>query len=164
MGVSPKRHRRCVGVSPHPSQAMCWARGARVGLEANKKANNFAGCLRATRTALDRKIIEPSKFNRPIDFSRHSWTMKWCPGAESNHRHCDFQSHALPTELPGRLPTSRRSGSRLIGGLAAPCPGRAPSNFGRGGEPSQGAPIAPRGLQYAAVETAMHRAATCDRR
>src|SRR6266566_4557220 len=27
---------------------------------------------------------------------------KWCPGAESNHRHCDFQSHALPTELPGR--------------------------------------------------------------
>ncbi len=25
----------------------------------------------------------------------------WCPGAESNHRHCDFQSHALPTELPG---------------------------------------------------------------
>ena len=27
----------------------------------------------------------------------------WCPGAESNHRHCDFQSHALPTELPGRF-------------------------------------------------------------
>ncbi len=26
---------------------------------------------------------------------------EWCPGAESNHRHCDFQSHALPTELPG---------------------------------------------------------------
>src|ERR1700728_2525046 len=88
--------------------------------------------------------------------------VRWCPGAESNHRHCDFQSHALPTELPGRLPASRRSGSRLIGGLAAPCPGRAPSNFGRGGEPSEGAPIAPRGLQYSAVETAMHRAATCD--
>ena len=27
---------------------------------------------------------------------------EWCPGAELNHRHCDFQSHALPTELPGR--------------------------------------------------------------
>ena len=26
---------------------------------------------------------------------------KWCPGAESNHRHADFQSAALPTELPG---------------------------------------------------------------
>src|SRR4029078_2510269 len=27
---------------------------------------------------------------------------KWCPGAESNHRHHDFQSCALPSELPGR--------------------------------------------------------------
>jgi len=27
---------------------------------------------------------------------------KQCPGAESNHRHGDFQSPALPTELPGR--------------------------------------------------------------
>ncbi len=26
---------------------------------------------------------------------------KWCPGTGSNRRHCDFQSHALPTELPG---------------------------------------------------------------
>ena len=26
---------------------------------------------------------------------------KWCPGAELNHRHEDFQSSALPTELPG---------------------------------------------------------------
>ena len=26
-----------------------------------------------------------------------------CPGSESNQRHEDFQSSALPTELPGRL-------------------------------------------------------------
>ena len=27
----------------------------------------------------------------------------WCPGADSNHRHEDFQSSALPTELPGLI-------------------------------------------------------------
>ncbi len=27
--------------------------------------------------------------------------IKWCPGEELNHRHSDFQSLALPTELPG---------------------------------------------------------------
>lgn len=28
--------------------------------------------------------------------------VEWCPEAESNHRHADFQSAALPTELSGR--------------------------------------------------------------
>ena len=28
---------------------------------------------------------------------------KWCRGAESNRRHEDFQSTALPTELPRHL-------------------------------------------------------------
>jgi hypothetical protein len=35
-----------------------------------------------------------------------------CPGAESNHRHCDFQSHALPTELPG--PIAGRVGAACL--------------------------------------------------
>src|SRR5579872_7116728 len=39
---------------------------------------------------------------RWAEVSEQIRTPVWCPGAESNHRHCDFQSHALPTELPGR--------------------------------------------------------------
>lgn len=35
-----------------------------------------------------------------------AYSFLWCPRAESNHRHEDFQSSALPTELLGR---SRRS-------------------------------------------------------
>ena len=30
----------------------------------------------------------------------------WCPGAESNHRHEDFQSTALPLSYPGRVAVS----------------------------------------------------------
>ncbi len=26
---------------------------------------------------------------------------KWCPGADLNHRHADFQSAALPLSYPG---------------------------------------------------------------
>ncbi len=33
---------------------------------------------------------------------------KWCLGAELNHRHGDFQSPALPTELPRRNLATRR--------------------------------------------------------
>src|SRR3954447_8431945 len=38
----------------------------------------------------------------------HGCAPEWCPGAESNHRHRDFQSRALPTELPGLLEAGRR--------------------------------------------------------
>ena len=33
---------------------------------------------------------------------RRHYINKWCPEAESNHRHGDFQSPALPTELSRR--------------------------------------------------------------
>ena len=39
----------------------------------------------------------------------------WCPGAESNHRHCDFQSHALPTELPGHIGNGQERAPSRIG-------------------------------------------------
>src|ERR1700760_3108660 len=40
---------------------------------------------------------------------------KWCPGAESNHRHVDFQSTALPTELPGQIVGKSGVGPRKDG-------------------------------------------------
>lgn len=49
---------------------------------------------------------------------------KWCPGLESNQRHCDFQSHALPTELPGhsREALGASVGGRRYRGLGTGCP------------------------------------------
>lgn len=41
----------------------------------------------------------------------------WCPDADSNHGHADFQSAALPTELSG--PTSRITPKALIRTLRA---------------------------------------------
>ena len=38
----------------------------------------------------------------------------WCPGAESNHRHEDFQSTALPLSYPG-AGTTLSSGSGVLG-------------------------------------------------
>ena len=32
-----------------------------------------------------------------------TFSFKWCPDAESNHGHRDFQSLALPTELSGQM-------------------------------------------------------------
>src|SRR3712207_1861188 len=37
----------------------------------------------------------------------------WCPEAESNHRHGDFQSPALPTELSGQQNNKNKNGGRL---------------------------------------------------
>ncbi len=34
-------------------------------------------------------------------FAERSEAKGWCPGTELNRRHADFQSAALPTELPG---------------------------------------------------------------
>ena len=43
--------------------------------------------------------------NYSVMFDRENTAnrMKWWPGRELNPRHADFQSAALPTELPGLL-------------------------------------------------------------
>src|SRR4030088_1046961 len=49
-------------------------------------------------------------FRRPL-----KKTGEWCPGWGSYHSHCDFQSHALPTGLPGHGQRRRAlGGGRFI--------------------------------------------------
>ena len=45
------------------------------------------------------------RWNRTLSCERFGWFVHlalWCPKVESNHRHKDFQSFALPTELSGQ--------------------------------------------------------------
>jgi hypothetical protein len=38
-----------------------------------------------------------------MEKSKRNKGLEWCPEADLNHRHADFQSAALPTELSGHL-------------------------------------------------------------
>jgi hypothetical protein len=53
------------------------------------------------------------RFQRPFKRLDILNIFNWCPGAESNHRHEDFQSTALPTELPGPKRGIQREGRVL---------------------------------------------------
>src|SRR6478672_3951688 len=56
------------------------------------------------------RVIEPLLFGSiPL---KTQW--EWWPGTESNRRHGDFQSPALPTELPGHdVAAGRRERPRI---------------------------------------------------
>ena len=56
--------------------------------------------------------------------------LKWCPGAESNHRHADFQSAALPTELPGHPRGPRGHPPHNVTGGTPPVSPRGGRNAG----------------------------------
>jgi hypothetical protein len=46
---------------------------------------------------------------------KEEWGRDWWPGRELNPRHADFQSAALPTELPGQCePRIRHSPGRIV--------------------------------------------------
>ena len=47
-------------------------------------------------------VSEPLNADSNISIKIYTTIRKECPGAELNRRHMDFQSIALPTELPGR--------------------------------------------------------------
>src|SRR5207248_4989335 len=60
-------------------------------------------CAQPFRTASLMHQLGPNWLEIPdrLDGLEPLTLRNWCPGAESNHRHGDFQSPALPTELPG---------------------------------------------------------------
>ena len=74
----------CLPVPPHPQ-------GALAGVEGLEPPTSGFGDHRSTKL---------------------SYTPTWCRGAESNCRHHDFQSCALPTELP--RPTTRTTNRRHV--------------------------------------------------
>src|SRR2546425_13040810 len=70
--------------------------------------------------------LEPKPMEIPdrLDTLEQLTLRNWCPGAESNHRHGDFQSPALPTELPG-LAGAGLYAARNPGGSSDRAAGRA---------------------------------------
>ena len=59
-------------------------------------------CARRNHGAVDETRTRDLHLGK-VALYQLSYYRKWCPGTESNHRHVDFQSTALPTELPGRM-------------------------------------------------------------
>src|SRR3954466_12116595 len=54
---------------------------------------------------------------RTLDYSLRpvaKYLKRWCPGADLNHRHADFQSAALPAELPGHGPLDIKARGRPV--------------------------------------------------
>ncbi len=47
------------------------------------------------------RMVEPLSPKKKAPTIADWGFLTWWPGTESNHRHADFQSAALPTELPG---------------------------------------------------------------
>src|SRR5690606_14360894 len=80
------RLRRTLAAALAPDSCARWPQGHRSFDAANGK-----------HPARSRKRKSPA---RGRAFSKYLKT--WWPGTESNRRHGDFQSPALPTELPGR--------------------------------------------------------------
>ena len=91
----------------------------------NENTNKIAGYQQTPLDAIGQEGSKNPRFSRILryllEFAGRSGMRVWCPGPESNQRHADFQSAALPTELPGRpdgeTPANRRlpRSSRFIG-------------------------------------------------
>jgi hypothetical protein len=79
-----------------------------LNIQANKVLGAWSGvgaCGEGKTTAFGKnsrsKTCDVRAIEKRSTVSRATLAI-WWPGAESNHRHKDFQSSALPTELPGQ--------------------------------------------------------------
>ena len=67
--------------------------------------------------SVDKENSLKGSFEKALDIKKPalSWCLfwNWCPDAESNHGHGDFQSPALPTELSGQQWRCIKHDSRL---------------------------------------------------
>jgi hypothetical protein len=80
--------------------------------------------------SIDRQAGSINSLTLLICFQDKGLKATWCPGAGSNHRHCDFQSHALPTELPGQVPGRGAAWERrFIVRLACPVHHASPEGY-----------------------------------
>jgi hypothetical protein len=62
--------------------------------------NEPQGCNKVAMATVPETFV-----SRRTDFLKRCQSFQWCPGAESNHRHCDFQSR---TPLLSKALTVRR--------------------------------------------------------
>src|SRR5262245_52253347 len=88
------------GIDALPS-SMCWYRSEPKNPIPTKIPTKCPAACDHARTNVNAKLLI-ALFLLVFRRVRTSANTMWCPGAESNHRHHDFQSCALPTELPGR--------------------------------------------------------------
>ena len=88
------------------------SRSAATATSRRRESEGKSGAEDGTRTRdphLGKVMLYQLSHFRPL-FARHDTASRnWCRGPGSNWRHLDFQSSALPTELPRRRSSLRRS-------------------------------------------------------
>src|SRR6266446_1959736 len=99
----------------HASQGRPVGFDPMLQLMSHRIAATLSELAEILRNAGDRLRHEKAAQKRPT-FSNllKSFSILWCPGAELNHRHTDFQSVALPTELPGPSATGAYRGRSAL--------------------------------------------------
>ena len=112
LAASTAGHMSCAGEHcqklTHIPQTRRWSAGLGrdSGVPQNRIVNSNIGKI---VTSSQRVARTNSMFTKPSSIDCFWILDGWWPGTESNRRHADFQSAALPTELPGPRSLERLS-------------------------------------------------------